>query len=582
MNIRLPRPSPSRGTDPRQEYPGLIPLARRDYVAAAGLAGGILLLYSLTRLHVHNQCVDCTSYAGTIQRADPQHLVQGAHLIYLWLVSSILVAFRQAAPDLTPFVAAQVFNSIAASLAIAVFYLLARRIRMGRLLAVSLSLVLAFSYTFWSLSNDVEVHAPAVFFLLLSLLIVTLPWARASSWRSVLFGAVSALAILFHAFSSLSVPVITALLLASQEGQANASGVPFAVRAKRAVVYVATATIGVVVPYIAVLTQVLGLHSVQEVTWWVFSFLNDPGLAERAGLPVFATIVLTGTGLVRALLGVISWIAAPGLGDYLRQAFAQRCIVEETYLTRSLSPALATAASSASVMAGGLFAVFCVRGVTGLVAARKRLPRITIALILWLVLYAVLLMIAAPASSEHWAFYWLPPFLLAIGCGLSEAHDLTRRTRSGLNSLMGALVTVLFAANLVNILLQGDPENDLYLHRLSWYQANTSAKDLVISSGGYKWDSYLEYYLSTRIEMLDRRFRTMPVSAFIRLAQDEIRAVRSDGGRVFVMQDVLEPEMCQARYGGWDLAAISMFRQAILPRLECFSSEDVRICEVTS
>jgi hypothetical protein len=74
----------------------------------------------------------------------------------------------------------------------------------------------------------------------------------------------------------------------------------------------------------------------------------------------------------------------------------------------------------------------------------------------------------------------------------------------------------------------------------------------------------------------------MPVPSFIELAEDEIRAILADGGRVFVMQDVLEPEMCQARIGNWDLAGISTFRQAILPRLDCFSAGDVKICEVTS
>jgi peptidoglycan/xylan/chitin deacetylase (PgdA/CDA1 family) len=71
---------------------------------------------------------------------------------------------------------------------------------------------------------------------------------------------------------------------------------------------------------------------------------------------------------------------------------------------------------------------------------------------------------------------------------------------------------------------------------------NAGAKDLIISAGGRKWWGYTADYLQARVENL--------------------------------------PELCYAPVAGWDLALYASFRHDIMPRLDCFQSDDISICEV--
>jgi hypothetical protein len=135
-------------------------------------------------------------------------------------------------------------------------------------------------------------------------------------------------------------------------------------------------------------------------------------------------------------------------------------------------------------------------------------------------------------------------------------------------------------ANLGNILLQTHADNDLYLHRLSWYQTNAKDEDLIISAGGYKWTNYMNYYLLARVLTLDESFRKMDYPSFWQEMQTTILLTKSRGGQVFVMEDVFEPELCQARYGDWDLMLHESFSHDIMPFLDCFEYDDISICEV--
>jgi hypothetical protein len=90
----------------------------------------------------------------------------------------------------------------------------------------------------------------------------------------------------------------------------------------------------------------------------------------------------------------------------------------------------------------------------------------------------------------------------------------------------------------------------------------------------------LDYYLIAQVETLDRLFRRMDYLSVQQDLQAKIALTQSNGGRVYVMQDVLEPELCLARYGQWDLSLYASFRDEIFPRLDCFQNDEVQICEV--
>lgn len=555
-------------------------ITRSDRLIAAGLAVGLLLLYLATRLQVHNQGDDYTNYAALIQRGNLRDLFDGAHLIYLWLQSSIYQLLKTIVPGLDAFATAQTFNSLLASLAVSAFYLLARGFLRERWLSLSLSLVLAFSYNYWLSATDVEVHAPAAVFYLLSLLVALRLPAGAPGWQFAAVGVLTGLAILFHAFCGLMSLVVIALVLLQRDDHVQASIRVDLKKLKSVLIYGLTTAFCVIIPYLFVATQVLNLETASEILSWILEFRETPGFYDRAALPLRSTLRLAPIGIGRAFLGLIVWLATPALGEMLLQALPDKCFGEELYLVRDLAPALALVLTTSSCVAGGLLASLAVLSVPGLVTVLKRFSRVAIGLMVWLILYAVLLMYSGPGSYEAWAIYWLPIFFLAVGLGLGQTTPQKGDHSKLVQGLAVALVTSLFVANLGNILLQTRADNDIYRHRLSWYQTNAGAKDLIISAGGHKWWGYTAYYLQARVENLDERFRRMDYPGVWQDIQAQIQLTRASGGRVFVMQDALEPELCYAPVAGWDLALYASFRHDIMPRLDCFPSDDISICEV--
>jgi hypothetical protein len=556
-------------------------IAGADLRTAGGLALGLSVLYLVTRLQVHNQCVDCARYALTIREGEPLHLFQGAHLIYMWLLSCMYKLSLTVLPGTTAFKTAQTFNGVMASLAVAEFFLLARCVGIRRGLSLCLSLGLAFSYTFWSLVTDAEVHAPALFFMLLSLLAVLHAGSGPQTGHVILLGILSGLSVLFHVFAAFSVFAVTTLFLMGPIGGHDSRERARARQGLGVLIYWMTAGICVGGAYFLVMTRVLHLHGIKESIAWIFSFQNATGIADRFGLPVVQSVALSGIAIVRAFLGILSWLATPGFGDWLRATFAERCMGEELYLTRNVTPL----AASLVTAAGGTAAVTLIAlGATclkGLWSSLLRGSRVVIAIVLWLVLYGVLLVVAAPESAEHWAFYWLPMLLMAIGVGITEGGNWVGGGRGFVRMLAGGLVVSLLAANLPNILLQHDVQNDLYLHELTWYQFNTGSEDLIVSAGGYKWGSYLQYFLPANIELLDRELRLMKSDAVIQQIYGKVGEAHLAGGRVFVMEDVLAPPTCEATIGHWDLAGIANIGRQLGHSLTCRRFDDVEICELS-
>jgi hypothetical protein len=467
-----------------------------------------------------------------------------------------------------------------ASLAVSVFYLIARTILRERWLSLILTLVVAFTYHYWLFASDAEVHAPAAFFYLLSLLITVRLPATAPIWHFVVLGILSAMAILFHVFCGLMGLVVITLILLQREDQAHTPILVTSKQLKVILIYGLTTALCVVLPYLFVTTQVLHLKTASEIFSWILSFREHVGIWTRAALPLRTTLLHSATGIIRAFLGSIIWVATPGVSEVLLQAFPYKCVGEELYLVRNLAPALAFVLTALSGIAGGTLVSLAFMSIPGLVKTLRRFSRVGIGVIIWLILYAVLIMYLSPGGYGHWAIYWLPIFFLAVGLGLSQAMQFKNKRYRLVRALTVALVISLFVANLANILLQTRVSNDLYLHRLNWYQTNINDEDLIISAGGYKWTSYLNYHLLARVITLAESFRKTDYQSFWQDIRTEIRLTQSRGGKIFIMQDVFEPELCQARIGGWDLSLHETFRHDIMPRLDCFQHDGISICEV--
>jgi hypothetical protein len=198
----------------------------------------------------------------------------------------------------------------------------------------------------------------------------------------------------------------------------------------------------------------------------------------------------------------------------------------------------------------------------------------------WLVSSAALIGAFMPGSSEHWGIYWLPGCLLIVGLGLSEWLRRSPSAHGLVHGMMAAMLVLLLVGNGANILLQMSPASDLFVTRLNWYREHTTTADLVISSGDWMWTGYLEYFLDARIVPLRMWMADVGYSTGPQKLESLIMETRSRGGRVYVTQDALQRDACAEKRSSQESEFFAVFRQTMLPRMSCFRSEDVSVCEL--
>jgi hypothetical protein len=553
--------------------------SRTDWRIAGALAIGLAILYLATRVGVHNQCVDCLHYAFRIRSAPPADLFQGAHLIYLWLLRGLYLGARSFIPSADAMATSQTFNSITAAVAVGVFYLLVRGLVGSRWLSVSLALILAASYNYWLYATDAEVHAPAVVCCLLTLLIAFRLPVRPARRRLVGLGLLTAAAILFHVFSSLVGIVVVALIVLRWKDQGRGGRRSPLELAERLTIYGSTALVGVVVPYVVVGALALHFRTARQLVAWIFNFV-DASYWTRAALPLGTTLALTVTGTIRAFLGLIPWVAVPGIGARLLHVFSDRCPAEELYLVRNLGAGTAAGLALSGAAAGFLLLVEGGASARGLIGGLRRLSRTVVAAVLWLLLYTAFIMVAAPGSSEHIAMYWIPTFLLCLGLGISGGGPATDRRRRLIQGASLLLAVSLFVTNLGSIGMLKESDSDIYIQRLSWFRRNAKPDDLLLSVGGYDWEGYLDYYVKAQSLDVAGLLGEMDYDQALRAVDGKIREAQAQGGRVFVLIDPVAPEYCQARFEEAQRQLLADFTADLAPRLSCSPHQGVSVCEV--
>jgi hypothetical protein len=550
--------------------------SRSDRVIAIAMSAGFLFLYLFTRLHVHSQgqAIDFTNYAAAIKRSglsDPWFY--GDHLIYVFLLNWIYHSLQSILPTLEAFTTAQVFNSIMAGMGVGVCYLLSRTFLRQRWISVTVASLLALSNTYWLFATDVEVHAPAILFYLLSLYVASSLPVSASYWKLVVLGILSAIAILFHVLCIFMCLVVITLLLIQPEEENQVPSLRMRKKLKNVIVYGVSTAIIVILSYIYVATQVLEFRTVSEIYQWLLPGMDVP---TSAYAPSFISMLsLVSRKIIKAVLGHIVWIATPLKNKFLNG----ECLQVESYIVRNMSPTSAAFFTAFSLIAGGSLAALTIISISGLINALKRFSRLGISLLVWIVIYTLSITYLLANFSEHWGMYWLPGFYLLVGLGISQTVTLKEKQSGLVKGIAIILIVSLFVSNFGNILLQTHSDNDIYQHRLSWYQVNTDSEDMIISAGGWKWRGYLDYYLQAKIEPLDKHFMVKDYEDVWQSIQTQIERTRSGGGHVFIMQDVIETDLCLARDENWDLASLASFREDMMPFLHCFQYDDMTICE---
>src|SRR5437773_8620878 len=156
------------------------------------ISSGVLLMY--LSLRTVNYYWDGISFAYDIEHADRSRLLHPNHLLYCPLGYAVWSQTNKVLPGVRALDVLQILNALFGSAAVAIFYRVLLSRFQSRYIAACLSLVLAFSATWWKFSTDANSYIPSVFFLLAALAL--------TSWRSrfcpVWVGALHAVAMLLH------------------------------------------------------------------------------------------------------------------------------------------------------------------------------------------------------------------------------------------------------------------------------------------------------------------------------------------------------------------------------------------------
>ena len=537
------------------------------------LVAGAFLLYYATRLQVHNQGGDFTNYAAAIQRNGlSDKWFYGDHLAYIFLLNWIYHSLSTVTTNLDAIKTAQAFNSIFAALGVGVFYLLGRSLFRERWISLLLAITLGLCYRYWLYATVVEVHAPAAFFYLLSLLIAFRMQPGARGWIYVALGLLIATAVLFHVIAILFVPLSLGLMLirATSPKPMLARSTP--VGFSNVFAYIGATATGVILPYWYVAVNVLHLTSWKEIYLW----LLPAETAEVSATSLGSAIMLVARRIPFAFLGRRTWVQTPAI----QLMPGMECLDSDLYLVRNIGPNVVLALVACSLIAGALLAVLGVISIPGFGRAIRGGSRPALVLSGWIVSFGILIGYFMPGSSEHWGIYWLPGLLLAVGLGLSDVMQQVRVRKKLVKALAAAMLLFVLIGNGSNILVQASPGNDIYVERLKWYDANTSQTDLVISGGDWMWTGYLDYYLQAQVVPLRRWIAATGYSNGLDELLAFIEKTRRSGGRIFVTPDALQRDACSEQITEREVALFAAFRESMMPRLSCFQSEETSICEV--
>lgn len=406
-----------------------------------------LTLYGSTLARNHTW--DAIAYTATVH-GDPvlseRYLSTSFFHPHHLLFNSLAWLFvRGSAPllgdNVSPFLPLQIMNALFGSLCALLMYLLCCRRFSNRLTALFLAGSFAISNSIWLFSTEVEVMLPALFFLLLSIYVLTLPSPHAAT---VVFAAVlAALSVLMHQITGFGcVALVFYLTLLGRRGviQRNAP-----------LVFTLVLILIVGCTYVTVTLVVLSDFSVPVLVDWMTEVSDRSAFGKTSR----AELALSGTrGLVNAFLSPFgpAELRVSGLSLF------------------SVSLLLATFA----ILLAGV--TLCIRF---LFRARSLLGEgdpWAHFLLLWIVLTSVFIIWFQPTNVEYW-LYCVPPILLLVG---ESAHRWgTRRAVKVLT--LGVLVSMGVINLSTSIRPRMDETNAEYHTLVTSVEENMTPGDVIIA-----------------------------------------------------------------------------------------------------
>jgi hypothetical protein len=238
---------------------------RLDRLAPWLLIIAIVIIYLLFPTRVYYW--DGITFAQTIEnvpRLQPS-LVHPNHLIYNFAGYIFFKLLRSFSPEIRALTALQILNILLSALCARIFFAILLDTLRSLYLAVCLTLLFAFSATWWKFSTDADAYIPSVMFLLISFYLV-LPGRKA---RPLLLALTFFVSMAFHQLAIVMWPAL-ALGVYVQDGELSIKR-----RLLNTAYFSAVAAILIIAAYAILFYLASAEFSIQRLLSWAASYSPD-------------------------------------------------------------------------------------------------------------------------------------------------------------------------------------------------------------------------------------------------------------------------------------------------------------------
>lgn len=354
------------------------------------IAIGLIYLLFPTRVYYW----DGITFAQTIENVPglQPSLVHPNHLIYNFVGYIFFKLLRSFSPEIRALTALQLLNILLSAICARVFFAILLDTLRSLYLAVCLTLLFAFSATWWKFSTDADAYIPSVLFLLIGFYLV-LPGKKA---RPLLLAVMFFVSMAFHQLAIVSWPVL-ALGIYVQDGELSIKR-----RLLNAAYFSAVAAVLISGAYALLFYLASDAFSIQRLLSWTASYSPDADTQFN----LWSNLRYSLRGLVRLFLG----------GRFnLLKALVNPLVI-------FLFAVLVTALGFVLFNVMRTLAIRILVGRVPKLRLETRQKTVLLLALLWTFLYVVFLFFWLPQNTFYRLFY-LPALILLFGLLLAAAPN---------------------------------------------------------------------------------------------------------------------------------------------------------------
>jgi hypothetical protein len=518
----------------------------RPTAIALGATFALLALYAVTIPSNQTETEDSFAYAYKVRSGGYADLIFPHHLAYLPVAKAIysLGIFAD------PFRMMLGANVLLGSAGVLLAYAVARRsFALSTRAAAFAALFLAFSYGYWRYSVAAEVYVPAVF--MQALLCLAAFSGRTGPAHAVLCGLLASAAVVTH--GPLSAPLAVA-----------AVPVYFALgrRLRTLAIYGAVAALAVGATYYTGWR----LHAPGEATLGQFvDFIKGPPEEFRSFSA--ATLVKAVLAFGTVVIATNILFAVPPIVERVHALMPYRNLTEELFTAKTFSPSLAGLALVLAVLLAlaALYIAMRLRLSRGTLASLAREPKIG-ALLVWVVTYALLVIVIHPDSPELWICFLLP---LALGGAVLLQYGYKAPTMR----VPFAFCGLLFAYNFCGMAMIRSEASDFNAHKAAWVLREVRSGDHIYPRDADVFTRYVRYQAAPGVAVVNCWARDASAT------EELLKTAASARGRAFVFNDVFEPPPYLAPQIAGGSEGLRVLRSQLAERLRPTADPQVFLLE---